>query len=285
MGFQSLLEDYKNTIHSDRVSNPGTLDIFSPAFKKLVANAPSTTSESDWSMESFQETSPGLFDKIKSFFGLDSSEQNESDNDDEIFYSAKSSFSGDSTSEVKHGCIYEKYHLDDSWNFEDTFVKVPSFSFNQEGGEIGEFGTYKDFLECQTQQDLSNQIKVVIETNSNRTLHIPDSLSLRTACDIIKLAKSEPYGLKGCDVIIKLEDVDFDFVIGKMKPEEGIISTFEVTLVLHLKRPCHVRCFSLGLRTSVLHIAEQFELRKEKLYTTSQRRRSSAFTGTKEQLY
>lgn len=140
----------------------------------------------------------------------------------------------------------------------------------------GQFGTLKEFRECQLQQTLAHQIKHVVDSYAGRNIRISDYLTLRTACNIMNLARSEPYGLKGCKVILKIEEENEKLTLGSLYPEEGIISTFEVTLVLHLKKsvPAKIPFLANMIKPKVFEIADQYELRKEKLYMYKSKRNS-----------
>ena len=255
--------------------------MLSPALEELRDNP---TAVEQRSTESNPGTGNNFLDTMKRWLGVQPKENREKGEPvidssvDDAYYSARSSLSNSLVS----GSSYERYQkceLVDSWSFEESYIKVQPFSPDQDSAEIGEFGTYEEFRECQMQQELANKIKDVVETSALRKIQITDGLCLRTACNIMNLAKSEPYGLKGCKVIILIDDVDDKFLLGSLYPEteEVIISTFEVTLVLHLKKPCHVRFFGSGLRPKVLTVADQFELRKEKLYMSKTRRGSPSF--------
>ena len=130
------------------------------------------------------------------------------------------------------------------------------------------FGTYKEYKEQMQQQQLASDIRKIIENyqDPTRLLKISDFLALRTAGDVLNLSHCEPYGLKGCKLILIVNDGTEEFNLGTLYPEKGIFSTFEITLVLHLKRsPCRKLPF-FRCRQQTMHILEQYELRKEKMY-------------------
>ena len=150
---------------------------------------------------------------------------------------------------------------------------------SEETNEIGVFGTYKEYKEQLQQQQLANDIKNIIENyqDPTRLLRISDFLSLRTAGDVLNLSRSEPYGLKGCKLILAINDGTERFNLGTLFPEKGIFSTFEITLVLHVKRnPCR-RIPFLRCRQTTMHVLQQYELQKEKMYTRKSRRSSPTY--------
>lgn len=140
-----------------------------------------------------------------------------------------------------------------------------------ESGENGHYGTYKEYKEMAQQQSLASEIKDLVEHDPLQNIKISDYLTLRTAGDVMNLSKCEPYGLKGCKLIVIVEDDDKVNNLGNIFPEKGLISTFEITLVLHVKRnPCRKIPF-FKCQQSTSHILEQYELRKEKMYKSTKR--------------
>jgi len=162
--------------------------------------------------------------------------------------------------------------LEESLDFEDSYIKVSKFSETNESDENCHYGTYKEYKEMAFQQTLASEIKELVETQQLHNIKISDYLSLRTAGDIMNLSKYEPYGLKGCKLIIMIEEHDQVINLGCVYPEKGIISTFEITLVLHLKRnPCRRLPF-MNCKPNEMVVLEQYELRKEKMYMSKNRR-------------
>eukprot|EP00111_Clytia_hemisphaerica_P018597 TCONS_00054991-protein len=169
--------------------------------------------------------------------------------------------------------------LEDSWDIDDTYIKVCKFTDSDDANEVGVFGTYKEYKEQMQQQQLASDIRKIIENyqEPTRLLKISDFLALRTAGDVLNLSHCEPYGLKGCKLILLVNDGAEEFNLGTLYPEKGIFSTFEITLVLHLKRsPCRKLPF-FRCRQQTMHILEQYELRKEKMYTSKSRRSSPTY--------
>jgi len=144
---------------------------------------------------------------------------------------------------------------------------------------VGVFGTFREYKEQLQQQALATDIKSIIDNyqDTSRILKISDFLSMRTAGDVLNLSKSEPYGLKGCKLILIVNDGADELNLGTIYPEKGIFSTFEITLVLHVKRsPCRKIPF-LRCRQATMHVLQQYELRKEKMYTSKSRRSSPTY--------
>ena len=139
------------------------------------------------------------------------------------------------------------------------------------------YGTYKEYREMALQQSLATEIKDLVENQENYKIKISDYLTLRPAGDIINISKSDPYGLKGCKVIVLVEDFNEVINLGCVYPEKGIMSTFEITLVLHIKKnPCR-RVPFFKFKPNEMTVLEQYELRKEKMYTAKNRRKSPVF--------
>lgn len=124
------------------------------------------------------------------------------------------------------------------------------------------------------QQSLASEIKELVEYANGdplQNIRISDYLTLRMGGDVMNLSKCEPYGLKGCKLILIIEEDDTVTHLGNIFPEKGLISTFEITLVLHVKRnPCRKLPF-LKCQQTTSHILEQYELRKEKMYKSTKR--------------
>ena len=144
-------------------------------------------------------------------------------------------------------------------------------SDSEESGEFGHYGTYKEYKEMALQQRIAAEIKNIVESSEEKLVKISDYLTLRTANDVVNLSKCEPCGLKGCKLIIIIQDGD-DVILDKgIYPEKGLVCTFEITLVLHLKKGIcqHFKFFD---KNETYNIMEQYELRKEKLYTSKHRK-------------
>lgn len=173
------------------------------------------------------------------------------------------SSSGSSTTSSGYGS------LDSSCELDESYIKVSRFSEDEHDGEYGFFGTYKEYKEMVLLQKIASDIKTVVEKSTDRRIQISDYLTLRTANDVIDLSKCEPYGLKGCKLILMIQDRNEVIVRRSIYPDQGLMSTFEITLVLHLKKnmSSYFRLFDSN-RFSIL---EQYELRKEKLYTSKHR--------------
>ena len=217
----------------------------------------------------------GLFQTLKMLLGMYQKDNRVDINDEkeESFYSAKTSFSDSFASMCSSGYVNEG--IDDVGSFEKSCVMVPPFLSAIGDGMSDEYWGYAEFEECMLHQKLASQIKKIVEGCTHRKIKMVDILSLKAACHITKVAKCEPYGMKGCKLIILIDDIDEKHFLGSLCPEEGIMSTFEVTLVLHLRRSSCMQMF--GLRRTVFNVAEQFEVRKEKLYMSKKRRPSQPF--------
>ena len=151
------------------------------------------------------------------------------------------------------------------------------FTGKEDDDKSDHYGTFKEYQEMYLQQKLASEIKSIVEHEHDQIacfITISDYLTLRTAGDVMNLSKHEPYGLKGCKLILLIEDGNKTINLGSIFPEKGIISTFEVTLVLHLrKNPCR-RIPFFNCKPKGMEVIEQYELRKEKMYTGKQRRLS-----------
>ena len=248
------------------------LDLLAPKLEEIVCDRESRhIRQDDLSTSQGEELSPtrtyAFFGGLKNLLGFGGTERQRADSED-TFYSAKSSFSNSMVSECS--CEQSCERSDDSCASEDSYIMVPVFPSERYNGTIGDFGPYSEYRECQQQQELANQIKDIVETSVSCKILISDSLALKTACSIMNIAKSEPYGLKGCKVIVLIDDATAKHFLGSLCPEEGVVSTFEVTLALHLRKG-HRRMKVFGWRKRALQVADQFELRKEKLYMSKKR--------------
>lgn len=167
--------------------------------------------------------------------------------------------------------------LDTSLELEESYIKVAKFTETEEKTEFSHYGTLKEYQEMEQQQKLAAKIKELIESNPTSTIKISDYLTLRTAGDVMNLSKCEPYGLKGCKLILIIDNNGQTIDLGSVYPEKGIVCTFEITLVLHIKlNPCRRLPF-FNCKQAVMNVLEQYELRKEKMYTGKKRRASPAF--------
>merc|ERR1711962_41934 len=170
------------------------------------------------------------------------------------------------------------YHsFEASWEIEDSYIKISKVSEDADSEESGQYGTYKEYKEMAQQQNLASQIKELVELDACLNIRISDYLTLRTAGDVMNLSKSEPCGLKGCKLIVIIQD-EHDTSprpLGNIYPEQGLMSTFEITLVLHLKmNPCR-KIPWMSCQPNTLNVLEQYELRKKKMYKSSLKRHSS----------
>jgi len=160
--------------------------------------------------------------------------------------------------------------LDNSWELEESYVKVSKLSDFEESGEIGHYGTYKEYKEMALQQRLASEIKNIVECNSQQCIKISDYLTLRMATDVVTLSKCEPCGLKGCKLIVIVQNGDEVILERSTYPEKGLMCTFEISLVLHLQRRQSFRIFEKNENYGIM---EQYELRKETLYTNKKHRK------------
>jgi len=204
-----------------------------------------------------------VFDSLRLFFGS-------------LSLKAKSSCSKQTRVQCAGRRMSSGYHsFETSWEIDESYIKISKFSESVEAGECGHYGTYKEYKEMAQQQCLASEIKELVEIDTSLNIKISDYLTLRTAGDVMNLSKCEPYGLKGCKLIVIVQDVEDIRGLGNIYPEKGLISTFEITLVLHLKtNPCRKLPF-LRCQPNERHVLEQYELRKEKMYKTTLKRHSS----------
>lgn len=109
---------------------------------------------------------------------------------------------------------------------------------------------------------------------------VPCELLARIAKDIIRMSDHEPCGLKGCLIVINLEESKNLFrKIGKLKFDEDTVATFELHLTLRrdlgnwlsLKQLFPSRLLKKIGRTPTLVVSEAYTLSKKKLYRSSSR--------------
>jgi len=103
---------------------------------------------------------------------------------------------------------------------------------------------------------------------------LPTDLLPRIALDIIRMAESEPCGLRGCTLFINFEGPDTFRRIGTIKCDPFTVSTFELHLTLkqdssswHSLLPQFLKNLTRG---GTIVISPGFTLEKKKLYRSYQ---------------
>ena len=139
------------------------------------------------------------------------------------------------------------------------------------------YGTFRDTGEAAT-ENLANQLKELVTSSPYcSSIKMSQVIAYKVANDILKEAENEPCGLKGCKVLVHLEDGERT-LLGEFHPEDGFICTFEVNVVLWLEnRGCKSFFPIFACMPRRYHISERYQLSKDKLYTCS---RSNSRTTT-----
>ncbi|CAH0391275.1 unnamed protein product [Bemisia tabaci] len=104
---------------------------------------------------------------------------------------------------------------------------------------------------------------------------LPADLLPRIALDILKMAETEPCGLRGCTIFINYESDNQCRRIGTLKCDPSTVSTFEIHLTLRqdLKAswksmlPQFIKNFTKG---GTIVISGSFSLQRKKLYRSFQ---------------
>eukprot|EP00794_Sanderia_malayensis_P011892 gene11892-13124_t len=133
------------------------------------------------------------------------------------------------------------------------------------------YGTFLNFSDLEPVDNLLIQIKEVVSNSQHSTrVAISELVALSISRDIVELAEHEPCGLKGCTVMVYLEDCGTRTLLGDFNPKEGFLRTFEVHVDLSIKRRL-LRSFIpfLACRPQTQYVSDKYEISKEKLYTCS----------------
>ncbi|XP_067851936.1 DNA damage-inducible transcript 4-like protein-like [Heptranchias perlo] len=189
------------------------------------------------------------------------------------------SFAGEavtSSKKIKHGeSPFERhYSIED----ESLIPGSDTYFLNQSGSD---FIFLEEFLEEGTCQHLAKQIEHCLSTSKKSQLHcqellIPQYMSRRIALDVLRMAASEPCGLRGAVIYVNLEHENTNKKLGKIVYDSSVIPTFELTLVFKQDSntwPSLRDFFSIGACFShasrrVLKLSPGFRLVKRKLYSS-----------------
>lgn len=153
-----------------------------------------------------------------------------------------------------------------------------TYFVNQSGND---FIFLEELLEERTCQHLAKQIEQCLSTSKKSQLHcqellIPQYMSLRIAQDVLRMAASEPCGLRGAVIYVNLEHENTNKKLGKIVYDSTVIPTFELTLVFKQDNnswPSLRDFFSIGTcfihaPRRVLKLSPGFRLVKRKLYSS-----------------
>ncbi|XP_059846245.1 DNA damage-inducible transcript 4-like protein-like [Hypanus sabinus] len=149
---------------------------------------------------------------------------------------------------------------------------------NQSGND---FIVLEEFLEEKTCQHLAKQIEYCLSTSKKSQLQcqellIPQYMIRRIAQDVVRMAASEPCGLRGAVIYVNLEHENTNKKLGKIVYDSTVIPTFELTLVFKQDNnswPSLRDFFSIGTcfthaSRRVLKLSPGFRLVKRKLYSS-----------------
>lgn len=153
-----------------------------------------------------------------------------------------------------------------------------TYFVNQSGND---FIFLEELLEERTCQHLAKQIEQCLSISKKSQLHcqellIPQYMSLRIAQDVLRMAASEPCGLRGAVIYVNLEHENTNKKLGKIVYDSTVIPTFELTLVFKQDNnswPSLRDFFSIGTcfihaSRRVLKLSPGFRLVKRKLYSS-----------------
>ncbi|XP_051871007.1 DNA damage-inducible transcript 4-like protein-like [Pristis pectinata] len=153
-----------------------------------------------------------------------------------------------------------------------------TYFVNQSGND---FIFLEEFLEERTCQHLAKQIEHCLSTSKKSQLQcqellIPQYMSRRIAQDVVRMAASEPCGLRGAVIYVNLEHENTNKKLGKIVYDSTVIPTFELTLVFKQDNnswPSLRDFFSIGTcfthaSRRVLKLSPGFRLVKRKLYSS-----------------
>ncbi|XP_033123087.1 protein scylla-like isoform X2 [Anneissia japonica] len=137
----------------------------------------------------------------------------------------------------------------------------------------------EDLSEAKMSQYLTdlilNELKSVREKYVQGRLLIPCDLPSKVARDTMRMSRNEPCGIRGCTLLIVFEDSEMCKKVGKVQIDPNTVTTFELTLILHIdsqqwlvkKLPALFRSWSEPTTT----VRPGFKITKNKLYRRDRR--------------
>ena len=148
-----------------------------------------------------------------------------------------------------------------------AFAAIPQLNVEYPS-EFASYGTFVNFSDLEPLDNLIIQIRHMVSTSPDCSrIAISESTSFRIAQDIMETAEDEPCGLKGCKVILSLEDRGIGIELGEFSPKEGFICTFEVNVILTIKRKILTSWIPfMACMPQTLHVSDRYSIRKQKLY-------------------
>ena len=159
----------------------------------------------------------------------------------------------------------------------EFFVISESCNVDECKGSELDYGTFVEFSDLEPQENMALQIKEIVAKSPDcGCTRISDFVALMIARDILELAENEPCGLQGCKVLLSLDDRMGQVGLGDFKPKDGFLCTFEVNVVLHLKRSAiryllpFIACMP---QTNI--VSDKYSITKQKLYTCNGSRGST----------
>ncbi|XP_071953720.1 protein scylla-like [Antedon mediterranea] len=120
-----------------------------------------------------------------------------------------------------------------------------------------------------------SELKCVREKHVQGRLLIPCDLPSKVAQDTLRMSRNEPCGIRGCTLFIVFEDGTMCKKVGKVQVDPNTVTTFELTLILHIdsqkwlvkKLPALFRSWSEPTTT----VRPGFKITKNKLYRRGRR--------------
>ncbi|XP_043917092.1 DNA damage-inducible transcript 4-like protein [Protopterus annectens] len=165
------------------------------------------------------------------------------------------------------GRYYTKEIIDSDTDYWDHMVKQPNLC--------------EEVLEDLACQQLAKILEGCLSRAKHTKLHcsevlVPEKLTRRIARDVLRLASTEPCGIRGCILYINLEIENMCKKLDKIVYDCSVVPTFELTLVFKqdedawpsLRDFFFIRtCFAPTFRHA-LRLSPGFRLVKKKLYSS-----------------
>lgn len=138
-----------------------------------------------------------------------------------------------------------------------------------------------DVVEDRTCQQLAKMFETCLSRAKKTTLHcssvlVPERLTRRIACEVLRLSSCEPCGLRGCVLYIHLELDKGCKRLDHIVYDSSVVPTFELTLVFKQDGTAWPSlrdflflgtCFAPSFRHA-LKLSPGFRLVKKKLYSS-----------------
>ena len=146
------------------------------------------------------------------------------------------------------------------------------------------YSTFEDPLDKEKCKEVANHIedglKIAREKQLKCEILIPCGLTMKIARDIMIMSECEPCGIRGCCLLIHLEEKSSCRELVKLQCDPNTVSTFEVHLTLQedTRSWCTVKKFLMSVTgcfknsvytTTPKMLCLGYKLEKQKLYRIS----------------